>query len=152
MATDRDMSIMRNAYRKLDGMTLSFGIPSYSDDISDDKVDGYFGIDLMDTLRELRLKNTDSIEEMSINEMHVEDRVIYHALKRFRNTASVFFKFSTATDGKTIDKQMIPKMLFQLIQEYDKEFITWRNSLGIGSGSTWNRDNTISTSGEYSTS
>ena len=149
MATDRDIAIMRNAYRKLDSMTLSFGIPSYSDDISDDKVEKYFGIDLRDTLRELSLKNTDNIEEMSTHEMQIENRVVYYALRRFRNTASIFFRFSTASDGKSVDKQMIPKMISQLIQDYDKEFIAWRNSIGIGTGTIWTRDNTIGTSGEY---
>lgn len=127
--------ILRNAYMKLDSLPLSFGVPAYDEDIPDDVVEKYFKVDLADTLRETRL-NIEDIEDDSIDEMYFENRIVYHALKRYRLTASVFFKFSTAVDGKTIDKTQIPKMLAQIIAEYDAEYKKWR----LGSiGSLWNR-------------
>ena len=131
----RKYKILRNAYMKLDSLPLSFGIPSYDDEIADEIIDKYFRVDLADTLRETRL-NIEDIEEGSIDEMYFENRIVYHALKRFRLTASVFFKFSTAVDGKTIDKTQIPKMLSTILKEYEDEYSKWR----LGSiGRLWNR-------------
>lgn len=127
--------VLRNAYMKLDGLPLSFNIPKYDEDIPDQIIEKYFGIDLADTIRETRIK-IESIEPDSVDELQFENRIVYHALKRFRLTASVFFKFSTAVDGKTIDKTQIPKMLATLISEYDEEYKKWR--LGHV-GSLWNR-------------
>ena len=131
----RKYKILRNAYMKLDSLPLSFGIPSYDEEIPDGVIEKYFKVDLADTLRETRL-NIEDIEDNSIDEMYFENRIVYHALKRFRLTASVFFKFSTAVDGKTIDKTQIPKMLATIIKEYEDEYSKWR----LGSiGSLWNR-------------
>ena len=127
--------ILRNAYIKLDSLPLSFGIPSYDEDIPNEVIDKYFRVDLADTLRETRL-NIEDIEDDSIDEMYFENRIVYHALRRFRLSASVFFKFSTAVDGKTVDKTQIPKMLATIIKEYEDEYKQWR----LGSiGSLWNR-------------
>lgn len=132
---ERKYKILRNAYMKLDSLPLSFGIPSYDEDMSDELVEKYFKVDLADTLRETRL-NIDDIEDNSIDEMYFENRIVYHALKRFRLTASVFFKFSTAVDGKTIDKTQIPKMLALILKEYEDEYKQWR----LGHiGRLWNR-------------
>ena len=76
------------------------------------------------------------IDDGSKDEMYFENRIVYHALKRFRLSASVFFKFSTAVDGKTIDKTNIPKMLASILQEYEAEYRQWR--LGHV-GKIWNR-------------
>ena len=90
---------------------------------------------MADTLRETRIAIED-IEENSVDEMQFENRIVYHALRRFRLSATAFFKFSTAVDGKTIDKTQIPKILSTLIAEYDAEYKKWR----LGSvGSLWNR-------------
>ena len=144
MATTRNVELMRDAYQKLDGLGLSFGLPAYSDSITDEDITKYLGLDLKDTLREIGMVNADLVVSMSKDEMMVEDRIVYHALRRFRNKASVFFKFSTATDGKTIDKQQIPKILAQMIQEYDNEWINWKKSSG---GSIWTRTSTVVTNG-----
>lgn len=137
-STDTDKEkykILRHAYMKLDGLPLSFNLPRYDEDIPDKVVDKYFGIDLADTIRETHIK-IENIEPDSIDEMQFENRIVYHALKRFRLTASVFFKFSTAVDGKTVDKTQIPKMLSNLITEYEEEYKKWR--LGHV-GKLWNR-------------
>lgn len=127
--------ILRNAYMKLDSLPLSFGLPAYDDEISDELIDKYFRVDLADTIRETRIQVED-IEEGSIDEMMFENRIVYHALKRFRLSASVFFKFSTAVDGKTVDKTQIPKMLSTILKEYEDEYSKWR----LGSiGSLWHR-------------
>lgn len=127
--------ILRNAYMKLDNLPLSFGMPAYDDDLPDELVEKYFRTDLADTLRETRIAIED-IEEDSVDEMQFENRIVYHALRRFRLSAAVFFKFSTAVDGKTVDKTNIPKFLSSLIAEYDAEYKKWR----LGNiGSLWNR-------------
>lgn len=149
-ASVREISIMRGAYSKLDNMPLSFGIPRYTPEMTDADVEKYMYGDLKDTMRELKIKNCDGVEEMSQEEMHIENRIVYYALRRFRNSASVFFKFSTATDGKTVDKQMIPKMLLQLINEYNAEFVAWRKTLSAGT--IWQMQSTVATNGDYSTS
>ena len=146
----RNVAIMRDAYLKLDNMVLSFGLPKYTDEMSDTDVNKYLGMDLKDTLRELRLLDCSDIAEMSIDEMNIEDRVVYYALRRFRNSSSVFFKFSTATDGKSIDKSMIPKMILQIMQEYDTEWKRWKST--SANSSLWSRTSTVATNGNYSTS
>lgn len=149
-ATQRDIDVMRGAYQKLDNMPLSFGIPMYVNDMPDEYVERYMYGDLKDTLRELRLTSCDGIPYMSIEELRIENRVVYYALRRFRNSASVFFKFSTATDGKTVDKQMIPKMLMNMINEYDNEFKSWRRTLSAGS--LWSMTSTVETDGDFESS
>ena len=117
MADTHRIKILRNVYRKLDGMMLSFGMPMYSDDISDEDIERYVGMPLNDTMRELRLSSLDEVGEMSIAEYHIENRCVYHKLRSLRNSASIFFKFSTAVDGKTVDKSMIPKMINEMIKK-----------------------------------
>lgn len=149
MADTHRIKILRNVYQKLDGMMLSFGMPMYSDTISDDDIERYVGMSLNDTMRELRLANLDSIDEMSIAEYHIENRCVYHKLRSLRNSASIFFKFSTAVDGKTVDKSMIPKMINEMIKEYDTEWKKWLSEGGItGSttGNIWGRTPTDGTS------
>lgn len=134
-ADKKKYKILRNAYMKLDNLPLSFGMPAYDDDLPDNVVEKYFRTDLADTLRETRIAIED-IEENSVDEMQFENRIVYHALRRFRLSATAFFKFSTAVDGKTIDKTQIPKILSTLIAEYDAEYKSWK----LGSvGSLWNR-------------
>lgn len=134
-ADKKKYKILRNAYMKLDNLPLSFGMPAYDDDLPDNVVEKYFRTDLADTLRETRIAIED-IEENSVDEMQFENRIVYHALRRFRLSSTAFFKFSTAVDGKTIDKTQIPKILSTLIAEYDAEYKSWR----LGSvGSLWNR-------------
>lgn len=130
-------TILRNVYRKVDGMSVSFGMPPYTDELTDEIIEKHIGIDLNDTMRELRIQSVDSITDMSELEFHIENRTVYYIIRRLRNSASVYFKFSTATDGKSIDKSMIPKMLSNIMRDYDEEFRMWRRS--TASGSLWNR-------------
>lgn len=147
---EREVSIMRGAYSKLDNMPMSFGIPRYNEDMSDDDVVRYMGGDTKDTMRELGVSNLDGVVEMSMQELRIENRIVYHALRRFRNSAAVFFKFSTATDGKTVDKQQIPKMLAELLKEYEQEWTSWRSTLS--SGQLWQMESDVKTNGDYDTS
>lgn len=131
---ENHIRIIRNVYRKLDNLPLGFGLQSYSDELTDDEVYKAFGMDLSDTLREIRI-DISNIEPNSYNELQVENRTVYYALRRFRLSSAVFFKFSTAVDGKSVDKTQIPKMLSNIISEYDSDFKKWRS----GSLSrTWN--------------
>jgi hypothetical protein len=129
------VKILRNVYKKLDSLPLGFGIPAYSDSIADTTIEKTFGIDIDDTLREIRMKIGD-IESDSVDELNVEDRTVYHALRRFRMSSAIYYKFSTAVDGKTIDKSMIPKMISTMIMEYDQQFKRWRSG---GLSKLWNR-------------
>jgi hypothetical protein len=129
------VKILRNVYKKLDSLPLGFGIPAYSDSIADTTIEKTFGIDIDDTLREIRMKIGD-IESDSVDELNVEDRTVYHALRRFRMSSAIYYKFSTAVDGKTIDKSMIPKMISTIIMEYDQQFKRWRSG---GLSKLWNR-------------
>lgn len=138
-AAIRKCRILRNAYIKLDSLPLSFGIPAYNDDMTDDEIAKRFKVDLADTIRETRINIAD-IEDNSVDEMQFENRVVYHALKRFRLTASTFFKFSTAVDGKTVDKTQVPKMLKAILDEYEQEYNKWRLH---STGSLWNRTATL---------
>lgn len=135
----RRVKIMRHAYQKLDNLPLGFGLPAYSDEISDEEIMKRFSLDLSDTLRESRVQ-IDQIQEDSYDEMVIENRVVYYALRRFRLTSATFFKFSTATDGKTVDKTNVPKVLQQIIAEYDTEYKKWKSA---GIGKLWNRTATI---------
>lgn len=150
MASEREIAVMRGAYSKLDAMPLSFGIPRYDPDMTDAEVERYVGGDLKDVMRELGIQNLDGVVEMSTEELRIENRTVYYALRRFRHSASVFFKFSTAVDGKTVDKQQIPKMLAELLKEYDQEWTSWRRTLSLGQ--IWQMQSNVATNGDYSVS
>lgn len=150
MASEREIAVMRGAYSKLDAMPLSFGIPRYDPDMTDAEVERYVGGDLKDVMRELGIQNLDGVVEMSTEELRIENRTVYYALRRFRHSASVFFKFSTAVDGKTVDKQQIPKMLAELLKEYDQEWTNWRRTLSLGQ--IWQMQSNVATNGDYSAS
>lgn len=150
MASEREIAIMRGAYGKLDNMPLSFGIPRYDPEMADADVERYMGSDLKDVMRELGIQNLDGVVEMSTEELRIENRVVYYALRRFRHSASVFFKFSTAVDGKTVDKQQIPKMLAELLKDYEQEWSSWRRT--ISAGQIWQMQSTVATNGNYTAS
>lgn len=150
LATDREIEAMRHAWQKLDSLGYSFGLPMYSPSIPDIEVEKYFYGDLRDVMRELGITTLDNIPEMSVAEMRIEDRIVYYALRRFRNSAAVFFRFSTAADGKSVDKSMIPKMLAAMIAEYNQEWVDWRRSLSTGS--LWTIPNTVQTNGDFESS
>lgn len=128
--------ILRNAYKKLDQLPLGFGLPRYSDDITDEMIDKYFGIDYSDTVREMKIQSIELVEPDSFDEMMIENRVVYHALRRFRHSSAIFFKFSTAVDGKTVDKTKIPSTIASIIKEYDDEHKKWK---GSSIASLWQR-------------
>lgn len=150
LATDREIESMRNAWQKLDSLGYSFGLPLYSPNIPDIEVEKYFYGDLRDVMRELGITTLNNVQEMSVMEMRIEDRIVYYALRRFRNSAAVFFRFSTATDGKSVDKSMIPKMLAAMIAEYNQEWMNWRRSLSTGT--LWTIQNTVQTDGDFESS
>lgn len=128
---EHKMTIMRNAYQKLDSLPLTFGLPAYTDSLEDSFVENKFKLHLKDAMRALRLRDLSSIEEDSYDELIVENRVVYFALRRFRMTASAFFKFSTAIDGKTVDKTKVPQMLKDIMNEFEDEY---KKYIGHASG------------------
>lgn len=128
--------ILRSAYNKLGNTVLSFGLPAL-DGMLDEQVEAYIGGDLDDALRESRITTVDAIEKMSYDELRYENRIVRNVLVRFRNSASIFFKFSTAVDGKTVDKTKIAPQLQAIINSYDKEWSDYRMS--NHGGSLWTR-------------
>lgn len=145
----RAIGLMREAYSSISDMPLAFGIPNYSDDMPDEIVEKQMGHGYKNVLRELGITNLDSINEMSYGELMVKERMVYWMLKKFRLTAATFFKFSTATDGKTIDKQQIPKMLADIISGYEKEWNQWKATSFSTTGQLWNREGDVNTNGDY---
>ena len=146
-ASAYEITVMRSAYQKLDNMPIGFGIPPYdSDGMEDAEIIKYLYGDLRDVMRELKIKTLDGIEEMSQTELHIENRIVYHALRRFQKSSSIFFKFSTATDGKAIDKTSIYKAITGMINDYQEEWAKWRMSQPVGQ--FWTMSNTVKTSGE----
>ena len=139
MALTTRKQLLKNAYRKVDNMPLSFGMPPL-DQVSETKLETLVGGDLDDALREMKI-NIGSIESMSDAEYYLEIRIVYHIVRRFRNSASVFFKFSTAVDGKTIDKTKVADAIKEILNEYDAEYRKWRSS-SSSTSNTWNRSGT----------
>lgn len=131
--SQRAIILMRYAWSKIDSMALAFGIPQYNDSITDDEVIKYFGVQYRDTIREMKITSLDSIPIGSYMEVIIENRIVYNKLKQFRNSASVYFKFTTAMDGKAVDKTMIPKMIGEILREYEDEFTSFMASNVIGS-------------------
>lgn len=130
--------ILRNSYRKLDQLPISFGWKEYTKDMTDTDIEACLDIDLSDAQRIMSIADIESVESDSMRELMVENRVVYFALRRFTYSSSVYFKFSTAVDGKTVDKTQIPKMIKELTNDLDIEFKKY--SRGGGNPSTlWNR-------------
>lgn len=129
-AYTRGVEILRNVYIKLSDMPLGFNLPSYTDSIEDSFIWKKFSIDLKDTMRELKVTYDSiiNIESGSYDEYMVEQRIMWHAIRRFRFSGSIFFKFSTAVDGKTVDKTQIPKILKEILDELDVEWKKYRSS------------------------
>lgn len=119
-------TILRSIYKKLDQLPLTFGLTGL-----DANLENEIGGDLNDTLREVKLTTTDQISVMSETELRIENRSVYHILRRFRNSASVNFKYSTGADGKSVDKTQVPKILKETIDEYDGEFLKWKSKGGV---------------------
>lgn len=118
----RKIQIMRSAYEKLDSLPLSFGMPAYSDSIDDKVIENKFKLNLKDAMRRMKITNILDVEEDSQEEMILENQTMLAALKKFRLTASAFFKFSTAIDGKTVDKTKVAQALKDIINELEDEF------------------------------
>lgn len=142
--------LLRNVYIKLDSMPLAFGLPQYDINMSDAEVEKYLGTDYTDARREFNISATadlGTVIQDERTEYIYETRILYHALRRFRLSSSVYFKFSTATDGKTVDKSMIPKMITEIINGYDREYKQWKRTYK-NVGGTWTIASTVATSGD----
>jgi hypothetical protein len=137
------ITILKSAYRKLDQLPLSFDMPPLDDSLTDEMVEKLIGGDLNDVLREVHMLSTSDISEMSEDEMRIENRIVYHILRRFRNSTSVYFKYSTGSDGKTVDKTQVTKTMNTLIDEYDNEFKVWRKNGVVSSSAVWSRSSTV---------
>lgn len=135
----RRIKIMRNAYEKLDNLPLSFGMPAYSEEISDEVIENRFKLNLKDAMRRMKITNISDITEDSMEELVLENQVVLAALKKFRLTSTAFFKFSTAIDGKTVDKTKVAQFLKDAIDELEDEFKKYKSG---NCGMLWTVDDT----------
>lgn len=122
----REKSLVDAVKDKLDSLPLAF-------DIDDVKV---FSA-LKDTLREMRIFNAEHIYENTELEYYVEIRTEWHMLKRLRNSTSVYFRYSTGVDGKSIDKTRVPQMISEIMEELDAEYKKWYMTSRMNGG-VWN--------------
>lgn len=134
---ERKEFLCRNAYRKLEGIGVSFGLPAYSDDIPTEKVENYFYNAWHDSLRDFKMtEDSFDITEYSEEELIFENRLVYHMIKKFRYSSATFFKFSSSMDGRSVDRTGIFKNITAILDELDKEFKDYR---GGHIGSIWAR-------------
>lgn len=129
-------NILRNSYNKLSQLPIAFGLPEYTEDLTEAQLDKYIGIGYKDALRIMRLTSVELVDENSIQCMMIENRVVYFTLRQFRNSSAAYFKFSTAVDGKTVDKTKIVDAIQGVIDDYEAEY---KANQGTGVGTLWNR-------------
>ena len=130
---------MKNVYRKLSGMMVAFDIPEYDPDMSPEMVEKYIGGDYNDAIRDMGV-NLDNVDKGSTMELAIETKTIIFALRRFKATTAVWFKFSTAVDGKTIDKTKVFEAIDTTIKDYEKEYQDYiMSATGKSLGNRWDR-------------
>ena len=131
-----DRAIMISNIRdKLDELPLDF--PTVTDDTIDSS--------LTDALREMQITDLLSINDPNL-ELYIEIRAEWWQLHRIRNTASVNFKYGTSSDGRSVDKSMIPKTINNIMRDLNSQFGKWNRTTRIKTtGSTWTRIVTEST-------
>lgn len=127
------ITILRNAYDELDNMPISFGLTG-----TDENLESEIGGALNKALMEMGWSDTTGITSMSKTEYYITMRTVWHILRRFKNSASVYFKYSTGNEGKSVDKSMIPKMIGEIMNDYDAEFKAWKHTTFMSTGSLWN--------------
>lgn len=127
---DRKEIIITNVMEKMHQLPLEF----------DDA--GEFDIEpsLNDAMREMGIRDIRSVHSYSDTELFLELRTLWYVLLRYRNSASVNFKYKTGVnDGKSVDKTDIPKILKSIMDDLDDQFQQWRMTSYSGTtGSTWN--------------
>lgn len=139
MESASKLDIMKNVYRKLSGMMVAFDIPEYDPDMSPEMVEKYIGGDYNDAIRDIGV-NLDNVDKGSTMELAVETKTIIFALRRFKATTAVWFKFSTAVDGKTVDKTKVFAAIDDTIKDYEKEYQDYiMSATGKSLGNRWDR-------------
>ena len=121
MESASKLDIMKNVYRKLSGMMVAFDIPEYNPDMPPEMVEKYIGGDYNDAIRDMGV-NLDNVDKGSTMELAIETKTIIFALRRFKATTAVWFKFSTAVDGKTVDKTKVFEAIDATIKDYENEY------------------------------
>ena len=139
MESASKLDIMKNVYRKLSGMMVAFDIPEYNPDMPSDMVEKYIGGDYNDAIRDMGV-NIDNVDKGSTMELAIETKTIIFALRRFKATTAVWFKFSTAVDGKTVDKTKVFEAIDATIKDYENEYKDYiLAATGKSLGSRWDR-------------
>lgn len=139
MESASKLDIMKNVYRKLSGMMVAFDIPEYDPDMPSEMVEKYIGGDYNDAIRDIGV-NLDNVDKGSTMELAIETKTIIFALRRFKATTAVWFKFSTAVDGKTVDKTKVFEAIDATIKDYEKEYQGYiMSATGKSLGNRWDR-------------
>ena len=139
MESASKLDIMKNVYRKLSGMMVAFDIPEYNPDMPPEMVEKYIGGDYNDAIRGMGV-NLDNVDKGSTMELAIETKTIIFALRRFKATTAVWFKFSTAVDGKTVDKTKVFEAIDATIKDYENEYKDYiLAATGKSLGSRWDR-------------
>lgn len=137
MESASKLDIMKNVYRKLSGMMVAFDIPEYNPDMPPEMVEKYIGGDYNDAIRDMGV-NLDNVDKGSTMELAIETKTIIFALRRFKATTAVWFKFSTAVDGKTVDKTKVFEAIDATIKDYENEYKDYiLAATGKSLGSRW---------------
>ena len=123
--TAKQTLVMREVYQQLDSLPMSFGLPAYSDDLTDAQIQNYIGINFKKAMREFGYTDDnfdDEYDDDSTMATYFVDRALYHLLRKFRFTSSVYFKFSSAQDGRQLDRTKVFDNLNKIIEELDEEY------------------------------
>lgn len=138
---ERKAEICRNVYQKLCGLEVSFGLPEYTDNMTDKKVMNYINTAWNDAQRFFGFteETFDSvIPPMSNLERIFEDRIVYFKIKQFRYKSAGFFKFSSSIDGRTIDKTKVHDYLKSVLNDLDADYKEYLRSNKY-TGNVWHR-------------
>lgn len=82
---------------------------------------------LYDAMREMGISDIANVQVNSKQELYLEIRVLWYALALVRNETSVYFKWSSGSDGKEVDKTKVYKAIDDTMKDLDDQFSDWYN-------------------------
>ncbi len=94
---------------------------------------------LNDALRQLGIGTIEQIQPNSKTELFVELCTQWWMLHRVRSSVSMYFKYSTGEDGKSVDKTKIPNAIADMMDDIALMISGWNFTAHSGTtGSIWN--------------
>lgn len=82
---------------------------------------------IYDTMREMGISDISNITVGSKQELYFEIRVEWYALRKIRNEVATYFKWSSGSDGKEVDKEEIFKAIDKIMKDLDTQFSIWNS-------------------------